>query len=250
VSADFKLTIPDGFTAECSLDFGVYVECGPSPSFAVNVTGTHWMQVRTKAPSGARSRFIYYQWSLDLPSGVSINDGQIYTNTPKVDLSLVWNPGGSTVVVSNDGGFRGVRPQKVKGTIPWTLTTSGAERLPKTVYIRYAGDPTTYTDDIILDQTAPTLSSASGEAATLLARKGRFAALVPKPAIKLKLSASDKTSGVGTVQVTADKTKAGVSAKFSTSVTLLKPSTTTKTFYVRVKDKAGNNSAWKTITVR
>ena len=95
--------------------------------------------------------------------GVSANDAAIFTNNPMVSLSLVWPAGARQVIISNDGSLSG-SPSAVMARMPWLLATSGSERLPKTVYVRYLGaggvSLATVQDDIILDQTAPSVSAA------------------------------------------------------------------------------------------
>lgn len=94
-------------------------------------------------------------------TGISINNGEQYTNDPNVTVNLRWPIGYDGYFMSNDGGFNGAFGQAVEHTVPWTLDSSGPERLPKTVYVKYGRleweQPAnvTYTDDIILDQTAP-----------------------------------------------------------------------------------------------
>ncbi len=120
--------------------------------------------------------------------GVSINEAATFTNDPQIKLTVVWPALASDLAVSNDGGFAtsDVFPLPASGVVQWTLDESGPERLPKTVYLRYYGagsDLNTYTDDIILDQTAPVIESATVVATTVSAsasgltatRRDRFA---------------------------------------------------------------------------
>ena len=61
---------------------------------------------------------------------VSINSGEIYTNTPQVTLSLA---GGFSYEVSNSGGFAQaarVSPNR-SGRYAWRLASTGPERLPQ-----------------------------------------------------------------------------------------------------------------------
>ena len=109
--------------------------------------------------------------------GVSINDGAQYTNDPDVTVFAVWPGFASDALVSNDGGFKTAVNFPVAEKIPWKLDSSGPERLPKTIYVRFtAGTQVseTYQDDIILDQTPPKVLSASlssgGSAASAWAR--------------------------------------------------------------------------------
>src|SRR4029079_5718565 len=69
--------------------------------------------------------------------GVSINQGAQYTNKPKVTLTIVAPPGTTSLLIANDVGSVGALPQPLASTVDWTLDSSGPERLPKTVYVRF-----------------------------------------------------------------------------------------------------------------
>jgi hypothetical protein len=168
---------------------GGSVDSGP-------LDGPPFLDVRPKPPPGT--------------VGVSINGGADYTNSPKVQLAIVWPRLSLQVFVANDGGFAGASGQTLSPSISWTLRSTGPERLPKTVYVRFEGVPNdvlpggaqvggpsaTYTDDIILDQTAPILESASLAAppAATAARTQRF---------RVRLRAKDGNSGVAMAQFRA-----------------------------------------------
>ncbi len=100
------------------------------------------------------------------PVGITIRRGALFTNNPVVPLTLFPPSGTTKVLVSNDGGFEDSSEFGVTSTLSWTLSSSGMERLPKTVYVRFAGtdiNPSqSFTDDIILDQTRPTVTRAIG----------------------------------------------------------------------------------------
>jgi hypothetical protein len=170
------------------------------------------------------------------PVGISINSGDQFTNDPQVTLRVVWPRLASTVFLSNDGGFANAEERTVAVQIPWKLESSGPERLPKTVYARFTGGDSgaeTYQDDIILDETAPAISAVDlvggGEPS-----KGKT--------LKLKIKASDATSGVADMQVTSKKSKPGKWQPFKKKATL--EASSSKAF-VRVRDEAGNSSKWK-----
>jgi len=88
--------------------------------------------------------------------GFTINDEAIYTNTPEVVLTVIYPPGAEQMSISNDGGFVASSFISPENVISWILESSGPERLPKTVYIRFLGQGINanliYTDDIILDE--------------------------------------------------------------------------------------------------
>lgn len=179
------------------------------------------------------------------PDGVSINSGDVYTDDADVTISASISGYYSYALLSNDGGFQHASKVPLQASMPWKLQTSGAERLPKTVYVRFVdadGFPSdTYQDDIILDLTAPKISSASASSAGA----GRVvAARAGGHAYRLKVKASDKTSGVGSMQVAPSTHKPGKWKTFK------KHSTATlkgKHLYVRVRDKAGNPSKWRKV---
>lgn len=179
--------------------------------------------------------------------GVTINAGAQFTNDPVVELSVI-PPGGVTEVrLSNDGGFltAAARVPAPNHRYAWTLQSSGPERLPKTVYVRFAGaggvSPVTFTDDVILDQTPPTIAEAKLSGAG--ARSAAVAAGLHR--YTLRLRASDKTSGVGKLQLaTTSKRRPGKLLAYAKKVTVR---ATRAPRWVRVRDRAGNFSRWRTI---
>ncbi len=176
------------------------------------------------------------------PLGVSINDGNRYTNTPTVTLSVVWPTCTTRLAVSNDGGFRRAESRAVDQSIRWALDSSGPERLPKTVYVRFDGVGANYTDDIILDETAPVVSSASASVGS-----GASEMAASRRRVHLTLRASDKTSGVAFMQVTTSKRKPGTKKRFARSSVVR---TAGSTLHVRVQDRAANWSKWRPVRIR
>jgi len=180
------------------------------------------------------------------PTGVSINDGAQFTNDPNVTLSMRWPRLAATASLSNDGGFAKAKTVPVAATVPWKLDSSGPERLPKTIYVRFTGGdsgPETYQDDIILDETPPTVSQASA-VTTSTARQAWIASLATSKTrtYKLKIKASDKLSGVAKMQISSNKRKPGTLLRYSTRATIR---SNKSPLYVRVRDRAGNYSTWR-----
>lgn len=183
--------------------------------------------------------------------GVSINAGAKYTNDPNVTLDTVAPDYALIMLASNDGGFGDYEifdvPESYRASYPWRLQSSGPERLPKTVYLRFgyfSGEPNprvediNRTDDIILDETIPKVESVA-----LLGSEGSQAkATKGQPAYKLKIKAKDKTSGVKKMQITSKKSKPGKWKGFKKQP---KFSTSGHKIFVRVRDGAGNPSKWK-----
>ena len=181
------------------------------------------------------------------PPGVSVNDGAEFTNTPHVTVSAVWPLNATDFLLSNDGGFTPATHFSVAAKVPWTLNSTGPERLPKTVYVRFAGGSAgneTYQDDIILDQTPPEIQrvsvTPSGTARAAVATRK------PKPrtpAFRIALKASDNVSGVVALQITRRKAAPGADRKFTRSL-LYKGRLPV---YIRARDRAGNVSRWTTV---
>jgi hypothetical protein len=173
---------------------------------------------------------------------MTINDGALYTNDPAVKLSVV-APGWATFLrVANDGGFGAAETFPVTGTLPWRLADSGRERLPKTVYLRFGAEAQTFTDDIILDQTDPVVTSAAlagpraAGAATAAARKRSF---------RIRIRARDATSGVAKVQFAARSRRRPSAVRRFARITSYEGTRAPR--YLRVRDRAGNYSRWRAI---
>lgn len=167
--------------------------------------------------------------------GVSINAGAQFTNDPSVEVRPVWPRFTTTLTISNDGGFAGSAAFPVDAGVRWRLDSSGPERLPKTVYVRFDGATQTFQDDIILDETSPVVRSASlaGVASATVARARSYG---------IRVRASDKTSGVAKAQVASNKRKPLAIQNYAAR---LKVKAKSRPRWVRVQDRAGNWSSWK-----
>ena len=175
------------------------------------------------------------------PIGVSIAAGERFTKNRKLQLTIIPPDGATGLSISNDGGFKQPFGSRVDPgrRYEWVLDSSGPERLPKTVYVRFSGpclDPSqTFQDDIILDETAPTLSTPTVRAPA----KGR------RPALTLTLKATDKTSGVKRVEVRRGQKRILIAA-FKRRLRL---KGAPQKLSVRVTDGAGNPSRWKKVRI-
>ncbi len=211
-----------------------------SPSSSCPGPSADWGP-QVAARFGGRSK------TLSIVRGVSINASAIYTNTPDVKLTVeqgpyfIFVPFASELVIANDGGYAGATRIATNPTlaafaknttaleIPWKLQSSGSERLPKTVYVKDVGS-----DDIILDETAPVIRSASlSGGATASAASRRY---------RVKVIASDSNSGVAKAQFARNKSRPGATIPYKRTMTATGAS---KPKWVRVQDKAGNFSSWK-----
>jgi hypothetical protein len=143
---------------------------------------------------------------------------------------------GDAIDFSNDAGFSPHERRKpsADNTYEWELASTGPDKLRKTVYARvleglgtpYAAFWPTMTDDIVLDEAPPEVVAAH------LVAGGD----------KLAVSARDRISGVETVQVTGHRAHPGAWRKYRRRARYDAPSTRP---YVRVRDRAGNRSAWR-----
>jgi YVTN family beta-propeller protein len=182
--------------------------------------------------------------------GVSIKNGDSYVNTKQVTLNLVWPEYATAVRVSNDGGFAASKTQTkdLAASIDWELDDSVKGLYTKVVYVRFNGvtDTTkTYSDDVILDTTAPVIETASASRVSGV--------------IGVTLKASDDITGVDKVEI---KNGASIVAKdydkklsvTETEIGLSVSSSGVKKFAgssieIRVSDKAGNWSGYQTLSV-
>ncbi len=179
----------------------------------------------------------------DRPDGVSIEDGDDFTNSPTVRLWLGWEGLVDKVKVSNDGGFAPSKTKEIRlrqgGPLEWTLVELAAERIPRTVYVKLhyvesGWQKQTFTDDIILDTVKPEVVAASlgGSGAATLAASQRT----------LRVRAKDNKSGIASMQVSPGRPKK--TAKVVKYRKALKVPGAGRVF-VRVRDGAGNWSKWR-----
>jgi hypothetical protein len=195
--------------------------------------------------------------------GVTINAGALYTNDPSVRLTVA-PPGNATeVLIANDGGFSEPidtgtcsgpgtcrRAIAADNLYDWELQPAADERLPKTVYARFANasgtSATTFTDDIILDTVPPTVPAASLSPAPVSGGSARAAAAKRRRFI-LRVRARDNASGVGKMQLAVKKRKPGRLIRYRRKLALraARPPR-----FVRVRDRAGNFSKWRRIKSR
>jgi hypothetical protein len=205
--------------------------------------------------------------------GVSINDGEEFTSSQSVTVSVVGPSTAVKAILSNDGGFKTSETFDLVNNaaeIPWQLQSSREGTFTKIVYVKYVSrfgsQSTPYTDDIILDTTKPVVSTATaaaGAAASNAVTVSRVGVSAKKAAggVRLSVRGSDTVSGIGTIEVRSAANKPAVKVKIakvsgkadgkprvaSQTVSL---KTTAKRLQVRVLDRAGNASAWRTIVVK
>lgn len=179
------------------------------------------------------------------PPRVEINGGAEYTNDPDVLLSMAdLGRHDIEIQISNDGGFKDYEHRRLDETnaYAWTLASTGPERLPKTVYVRllgmsgYGGAP--LTDSIVLDERAPVIVFAR-------VTGGGSAQARKAAARRLSLRARDNLSGVSHVQITRNRKRPGKWVKFAKSLAV---PAGRGALSVRVRDRAGNRSAWRTVS--
>lgn len=101
---------------------------------------------------------------------VSINNGALFTRSTSVSVTVrVASFDPDFMQLSNDGGFVNALWRPYTTTLTWEIEPYGSFVLPRTVYVRFfsPGYPQSITnafsDDIVLDKTAPTGSVVLGE---------------------------------------------------------------------------------------
>lgn len=141
--------------------------------------------------------------------------------------------------------------------VSWRLASSGPERMPKIVYVRFRGGESgreTYTDDIILDQRPPQVGATSLVASQ--PTQGSSPATSDATKSLLRVTGKDDNAGIRAVTVSkrpggkaiANKRLARRNARGRLNIkTTVRLSPRLRTVYVRMTDVAGNRSRWKTV---
>ena len=204
------------------------------------------------------------------PEGVSINDGDEFTGSQQVTISIVGPSNAAKAILSNDGGFKTSETVALTNgvaDVPWTLQSSREGTFTKIVYIRlisrFESTLRDLSDDIILDTTKPAMSTTTAAAATPANDAVQVAAVraAAKSGIKLSVRGSDTISGIGSVEVRSSAAKPtsvfklkavagkadGKARSMNQTISL---KSTAKRLQVRVVDRAGNASAWRSIIVK
>jgi hypothetical protein len=183
------------------------------------------------------------------PTGsVIINDGESYTSSPVVTLTLTYNSASSTVSqvrYSNDGVWDTEPWEAPSPTKAWTLTPGDGT---KTVYVQFKDQAglvsITYSDTITLDVTAPFIGIPSREPA---------GDVQPDESVKVSVNASDATSRVENVTLyctlnNGTTWQEPISMTLNPSTSLYEgtipaqPTGTWVKFKIVAYDKAGNNA--------
>ncbi len=208
------------------------------------------------------------------PEGVSINDGDEFTSSQNVVVSVVGPSTAVKAILSNDGGFKTSEAFDLvnnSAEIKWQLQSSREGTFTKIVYVKYVtrfgSQLQAITDDIILDTTKPVVAAVTAAvaaptgSAVQVARTSGAKAPKASGGVRLSLRGSDTISGIGKIEVrsAANKPSSSITVSrvagkadgkpraASQTVTLR---TGAKRLQVRVVDRAGNASAWRTIVVR
>jgi hypothetical protein len=177
--------------------------------------------------------------------GVTINKGAQYTRSPDVTVTANFPPATTSMLFSNDGGFLAPSTFPAQTSTKWKLDSSGPERLPKTIYVRFLANlivSETYQDDIILDETPPVVQSATVDAAASAAAPSVAARSAKLRKWRLRVKAHDSNSGVAGIQATSNKRKPGKLLKYKRKLTV---KSAKRPKFVRARDKAGNYSRWR-----
>jgi hypothetical protein len=241
----------------------------PLTSTSWSSAGLKSIGLRVTAPSGATAtKTLSVDVRLAPPTGsvgFSINDGSSFTNNSLVSIHVVWPANAKQVRISNDGGFATSRTQvfDLSNVVSWTLDTSVPGVFTKNVYAKFIGegvDTVVYSDDIIFDNAAPVISSAtatssSGRAdATLMSNRGAgsnvLTAKVSYKVVAVKISARDSLSGVSKIEISSKLNKSGGKVLTYKSSSKLRIPASRTIVYLRVQDKAGNWSPWRTVKVK
>jgi hypothetical protein len=211
------------------------------------------------------------------PEGVSINDGDEFTNSVDVVVSVVGPSNATKILVSNDGGFKNASPFDLTNSaanVPWKLVASRDGTFTKTVYVRFLSRfdskvTDDKTDDIILDTSKPkvntvTASASAAPASAVTVSAARLGAKAKaSTGVKLNVRASDTISGAVAIEVRSAANKPATVVPLGKAPSKVKTvgmprltaaaitvKSTAKVLQIRAIDGAGNTSAWVRVTVK
>lgn len=178
------------------------------------------------------------------PVGVVINEGQTHTYSTAVSLAANAPAGATAVELSNSASFSPLVQAELGDPIDWTLV-AGASGEAATVYARYIlADQTksaVFTDEIIFDNVAPTLTGLLTERIGLILIANQLGADADSGVVRLEYGYAGKT--VSRPYAEQLEFSLTLLPEFITSAASTKLS-------VRAVDRAGNTSNWYLASVR
>jgi hypothetical protein len=226
-------------------------DVGRLPSLTRNFPQVGAMHVTLRVTDGVgRSALVTKTVRVNAPPtaprlyGVTINGGAEYTNNPRVALDLRYPPSTTGILYSNDGGFLTALALEPSQKFSWRLQSSGPDRLPKTVYVRFMSGPfvsETYTDDIVLDETKPVVVAATVRVSKPSSSKGAEASSGARRVLRIR--AKDNASGI--VQMQLSSKRPNRRARFRRFRQTVDVTRVEGRIYIRVRDGAGNLSRWR-----
>ena len=178
------------------------------------------------------------------PVGIVINEGQTHTNTATVAIVANAPVGATQVELSNSPTFEPAVQSELGEPIDWTLAASASGETA-TVYARYTlADQTksaVFTDEIIFDNVAPTLSGLLTERIGSVLIANQLGADADSAVVRLEFGYAGKI------------VSRPYSETLEFSLTLLpefNTSSASTRLSVRAVDRAGNASDWYLAAVR
>jgi hypothetical protein len=204
--------------------------------------------------------------------GVTINSAARYTTSNDVELTVTWPDGAVQALISNDGGFDNATQVPLTESIRWKLDADESSKSTAVVYLRFlglrldeegnwksdeyeaGGVPITLSDNITADLTPPEVTSVSASTAALsvmsldVSAKAKVIALSEVGQLtSVTINAIDEVSGITSMQVTNDPATPGSILPYSSTASV---SAVSDSVSVRLRDAAGNWSAWSHTSIR
>jgi hypothetical protein len=198
--------------------------------YAVGTTPTFTF-ARALVPCGPETVLAKQVYLINRPpplGGVTVSGGARWTRTHRVKLTVQAPAGATAMTIANDARFRRARTMPVRRHVAWRLDRGRREGAHR-VWVRFSGSVRgrrTVSYPIMLD-TAPPVGRASAR----VAAPGRW---------RLRLSASDRTSGAAAMQLRAGR-KMLRWRRLRRNIVLRAPS---RGLAIRFRDRAGNVSPW------
>jgi hypothetical protein len=170
--------------------------------------------------------------------GVTINAGAKFTKSRAISLAFSWPEDASSVEVSNDPQFAVASTFGRAPTVAWTLAKLPTTSRSRTVYVRFGGVAVA-SDTIAIDDDAPVIKRLRIRSSLKNGTGGRYL---------LSVLARDSGSGSESIQVQTARNRKPISRVYA-SGGVFSFATRSSEIRIRVIDKAGNVSGWKTATL-